>query len=54
MGYRVSLFGNDTRANDRRLVFVGKAEVGFLCLLNWPHGGGRGFFFCWDCEVIPW
>jgi hypothetical protein len=34
----VFLFGGEARTDDRRLAYVGEAEVGFLGFLNRPHG----------------
>jgi hypothetical protein len=48
----VFLFGDKAGDDDHRLVFIWEVEVGFLGLFDWPHGGGRGRFFRWDCEVI--
>jgi hypothetical protein len=52
-GRHVFLFGSEAGANDCHFALVGEPEVGFLGLFNQSHGGGRGSFFQWDCEVIP-
>jgi hypothetical protein len=49
----VFLFGSEAGADDRRLAFVGEAEVGSLGFFNGPHGGSGRCFIHEDCEVIP-
>jgi hypothetical protein len=54
MDNRAFLFGGEAAADDRRLAFVGEAEVGSLGFFGWAHGGSYRCFIHGNYEVIPW